>query len=302
MRVPVNETLSRYTKGMNGKISSWFNPAIAQWRNKNLISFRCECYPYWNNGRSALGFLNCDFSPADPPAHWLSLPGRRAWEEAQDGRWIIFDDHLLLAYSTSHSLRMALIGEDFQVENVWNFQPDGFEFTPYEKNWGFFEANGKMWTQYTPSPHVVALVDGVTIRKTFHQEHLFPFPGTPRGGASPFLHEGKFWHFFHSSVDYETGIPDPIWDIKRRYHVGVQVFDAEPPFKLLTATTTPIMSGWHEDEVKDMDGFGPNHACIFPGSVHRNDAGDGWLVAAGVNDRSCFLFEVPDALIAAKLG
>ena len=102
-----------------------------------------------------------------------------------------------------------------------------------------------------------------------------------RGGASPVLHNGEYYHFFHGAYDSVKG--------RRRYCTGVYTFRSEPPFDVLRFTPHPIDQAdleRHHDRSEEHT-FERQHdngcdVLFIGGSLYRDGM---WITANGVHDR-----------------
>lgn len=90
-----------------------------------------------------------------------------------------------------------------------------------------------------------------------------------RGGASPVLHNGMFYHWFHGSTVQDNG--------RRLYNCGVVCFAANPPFEILRYTPEPIdvADPSVEPKAEKSDVIFPCGAVVY---------GDCWAVSMGIND------------------
>ena len=94
------------------------------------------------------------------------------------------------------------------------------------------------------------------------------YGGMIRGGVSPVLHNGKWYHFFHGAL--------PTEDEKKIYSLGLTAFENKPPFWITRFTPKPIdMSG-------PAKGEGEKANVIFPGGAVFVDGH--WAIACGIND------------------
>lgn len=92
-----------------------------------------------------------------------------------------------------------------QVDEQWNvvrhFSPVYPDRRHGEKNWAWFWHDGALHCVYSVSPeHRVLRLDGETLREvaSHRWEPGWRF-GEMRGGASPVLHNGEWYHFFHGT-------------------------------------------------------------------------------------------------------
>lgn len=168
-------------------------------------------------------------------------------------------------------------GESWELLNHIQVKYGKNNLTGQEKNWVFFEHNGKLHAIYSCYPdHVVIQVDGVNVV----QEHRTKPPacsfGPMRGGTQPLAYKGQWLRFFHTLVKQKK--EDNWW----HYHVGALVMEPEPPFRILRVSQHPILSG-HEMFFPDWKFWKPN-VLIPYGAV---EAHEGWRVSVGVNDSAC---------------
>ena len=301
VRVPLHKTLEEFTGGQNGKITCWTNASGVRWNKRNLMAFRAECVPYWLNGRTGISEMTEDWGAPLPGGKLLTLPGRLGNCEAEDARLLIHQDELLMAYTTCSHMLMAWLNDDLEPWKVVKFKPSGFEFGSNEKNWAFISYDGDLYFIYTPRPYRVMKVYGEKVQDYFQQDWQSRYLdyGTPRGGATPVFHNGHIYHFFHSSHGYHSKIPE-VMDNTRRYHIGVHVIEARPPFRLLRESHTPIVSGEFEPGGPTWK-FPSERAVLFPGSAHRNELDNGWLIVCGVNDRHSYVLNVSDELVEESM-
>ena len=108
--------------------------------------------------------------------------------------------------------------------------PDYAQREVKEKNWGFFEIAGELYTVYSLCPFVVLRVDGSNVQFVSKHEWQSPWQsGVMRGGAAP-VRVGEEWYCFFHGVDPRD----------RRYTVGCLVFDGE--FRPKRCTRWPIIT------------------------------------------------------------
>lgn len=247
--------------GMN-KVASVFNPSAAP--NGCLVAYRAEASPPQTFSRICLRKSGVNI-PLDLGAEGLEDP-RLFRIGAQD----------YLVYGDGRRLYLAQL--DVDGIPIWHAPIEvDFSLRTIEKNWvPFVDVSGQAWLVYEIAPHTILRLtiddrEGEARASTAFERYVpstFPWSyGTPRGGAPPVLHEGVFWHFFHSHTEEEGG--------RRRYHIGVYTFAPEPPFDIRTIGTTPVATA-----PDNPDG---GWSVLFPGSAHRTE--DGWVLWCGVHDR-----------------
>lgn len=156
--------------------------------------------------------------------------------------------------------------------------------TGLEKNWVFFEHDGKLRVIYDHGT-VLTVEDNVVTE----QNHVMPARwnwGTIRGGSGPMKWGDRWIRFFHSRVDTE---PRPIvW----RYFVGAMVCD---PYEATQVSRKPILWGSEVDAVEVEERreiFHHKQNVVFPGGAIAVDGG--WLLSVGVNDCHNVLVKVTE--------
>jgi predicted GH43/DUF377 family glycosyl hydrolase len=243
-----------------------FNASIIESGDGYLYAFRTG----WSGSRIYVCRLTADFKPIPNAYRQLDLPtkGIRGHE---DPRFFRLNGVLHLWYiaygGRRTSVRFCRINEQtLAVED--EFFPQIPNRNPWEKNHAYFDHQGIAHAVYSIRPHKILRIEGN--QASFAAET--PFKGSwsgghLRGGASPVLHNGEWYHFFHGK-----------WEHSRfRYSMGCYTFSPEPPFQILRYTPHPI-------DVADTDRKHDNYCdVIFPGgAVYRNGQ---WIIAHGVHDR-----------------
>jgi predicted GH43/DUF377 family glycosyl hydrolase len=155
-----------------------------------------------------------------------------------------------------------------------------------EKNWVFFECDGKLHCFYQGQPkHIVLELDGDNVVN----EYVQPAPswswGQVRGGASPVRVGDVFIHVFHSSLPTEIA-PHYV-----RYYAATYTFSAKPPFSPVKISSRPLLTGseldGHRVDPRYVNGWKPY--VVFPcGLVNTENK---WLISIGVNDWACAVVE-----------
>lgn len=233
---------------------------------------------YWyafRNGWAGSNIYICELDENFKPTEkWAKLDlgkkGSRVGRE--DPRLFRLNGKLHLSYTGYEGRRtnvlFARIDEKtLKVEDVFFPQIPGR--AKWEKNFAFFDYQGIAHAVYSINPHKILRIEGNSAEWAYET----PFNGTwsggyMRGGASPVLHNGEWYHFFHGAT-YVNG--------KRRYNTGVYTFRTEPPFDILRYTPDPI------DEA-DIQQEHTNYChVLFCGGVLYRDGQ--WITANGIHDR-----------------
>lgn len=268
-----------------------FNPTILQHRGRLLFCYRHERQSWQGHSAAAsIALAELDRWTLRPSRHLPVVLSDRAHRE--DPRLFHWRGRPCISYCCQ--CRQHVIELDAETLEVLadRIAPAPFPTQP-EKNWGFFEVDGELHCVYRWSPLIIFRLDRATLRprEIVADAAVLPWAwGEIRGGTPPVPHNGELWSFFHSSMVRRA---DPFhgW---ARYFAGVAVMSARVPFRLLRVSAAPVLAADDEPTA----GEGPTRsAVVFPGGAIRR--GDGWLVAAGWNDRECRLLGVSDAEIEA---
>lgn len=153
-----------------------------------------------------------------------------------------------------------------------------------EKNWTFFEHNGKLMFVYQMEPHTVVEMDldGNILKeyKThFDAKSKWNF-GEIRLGSNPIYKDGHYHSFFHSHLPLKEGKL-----ATKLYFMGYYKFKAEPPFEIVEIVEKPIL--WGNNILPKRNPLVPY--CVFPcGAVLKEDV---FHIGLGINDEDCAILE-----------
>lgn len=251
-----------------------------------LFSFRNG----WIGSRLYLCRLTPDFKPI--PKAWakLELPTRGIVGH-EDGRLFRLNGKLHIVYvaygGRRTHVKFARIDEEtLKVED--QFFPQLAGRASWEKNHSYYDYQGIAHAIYDTSPnHRILRIEG----NQATWAHSTPFTGSYsggliRGGASPVMVDGHWWHFFHGVTTQANG--------RRRYNTGVIVFKPEPPFEIVSYTPDPI------DEADIERKHDCWCDCLFICGVVYKDGR--FITANGVHDRRCEIRFYDKAEIVQQLS
>ena len=248
-----------------------FNPSIIESGDGYIFAFRNG----WRGSRIFLCRLTKDFQPAGEVAK-LQLPTSGVIGH-EDPRLFRLNGKLHIVYvaytgKRTH-VKFSRINEDrLTVED--NFFPQIDKRASWEKNHSYFDYQGIAHAVYDSTPnHRILKIEGSRTEWAYSSPFQHSWSGGYiRGGCSPVLVGGKWYHWFHGATTQKNG--------RRLYNMGLIVFRAEPPFEILAYTPSPIDVA--DPSVTPKDQWAD---VIFPcGAVL---AGDRWAIAMGVADRWC---------------
>ena len=279
-RPPIRIDEKTYWPELGGKR---FNSSIIEHRMPAQPGGMASEYVYayrskWGDADVSIARLDKDFQPipGELPVQ-LDLNHAQAETGREDPRlfrhkgklhlWYIGWNGRQSKWNQANVCFARLNGQTLQVED--KFCPEVPNRQPWEKNHSYFELAGELYAIYSIVPHRVLKIlcnqvtNEWTTRTTSKWQH-----GHLRGGASPVMHNGEFYHFFHGMYD-STPIS------QRLYSVGVATFEPRPPFRITRMTHQPI-------DVATKTPFRGGASVIFPCGAMLVDGN--WVVSMGVHD------------------
>lgn len=275
-----------------------YNPSICRWLNRTFLAYR-----HHENSRthSHLYMAELDglfnvISDSEIAIVGNSIEDPRIFVYKNE-LWISFVD-AKIAQTMDKSLAIVRYGK-LQEGKPWRlteeYQPKHGknEWNGIEKNWVFFEHEKSLLAIYQSQPSQIILSVNKEDCSQGSVESKSPFwpYGPIKGGTAPMPYKGKLLRFFHSSLDNEQGQ----WP--RRYYVGAMVMSPKPPFEVLTISSQPVFRGSEIGDLTPIEQSSCLHFkgnVVFPGGA-ISDGGNGWLLAAGINDCSVGLFKVKES-------
>ena len=260
-----------------------FNSSIIESGTGYIYAFRNG----WRGSNIYAARMNHYFEPTGEWAK-LELTNKGARVGREDCRLFRLNGKLHVSYTgytgRNTNVLFARINEDtLKVEDV--FFPQIVGRQSWEKNIVMFDYKGIAHGIYSTNPHKILRIEGNKTEWAYET----PFTGSwagghMRGGASPVMHAGLWYHFFHGSTQYQG---------RRVYNMGLVTFKPEPPFEIVSYTPEPI-------DVADTNVAHDNYChVIFPGgAVYKNGR---WIIAHGIHDRWSELRFYDSAWIESQL-
>ncbi len=218
-------------------------------------------------------------------------------EQHEDARIISYQDKLILSTSNYYQYETDFFHEKLLIlnhkfEHLYSLHPVYGKNGNYvknntgdEKNWTFFEHNGKLMFVYHMNPHTVVEMDLngniITEYKThFDIKSKWKF-GEARLSTNPIYKNGYYHSFFHSHILLREG-----HFITKMYFMGYYKFKAEPPFEIVEITEEPILWG---NNVRPRKKANLVPFCVFPcGAILK---GNTFHISIGINDEECAILE-----------
>lgn len=283
-----------------GKAEAWFNGSVTHHDGKNRLLYRVEGQPWFRLARIGSVILDTNFQPIPDTNRLLPLKSKREKWFAEDPRWIHFGTTVIMSYTDSSEMALANFKDDGSIAESWYLErPHKNNPQVPEKNWAFFEHEGELYAVYKIVPHSIIKITGNKASWFTSTDRHIPANrpwwnyGQARGGASPVKHNKVFYHFFHSHTISTLNRWGPV----RQYHVGLYVFNAEPPFEVIGYVPTPLFSANLDEEVtKDRP---CQHRVVFPCGALRTSRG--WWISYGWNDYRLRMRYIDDEEIEERI-
>ena len=261
-----------------------FNGSVMDWHGKRLMAYRCHakgeklCSIHLANLRVENEGILEGCRVKVPKIHENgNLEDPRLFK-AQGSLWVAWTEAHYSGNNWFCIQRYGKLNSDFDVEEA--FTPDFGQnnYKAKEKNWQFFDYNGKIHAIYSHRPQVVIELQGETVVNSYTTYGVSWHHGQASGGTPPIaFNEESLLTLFHAYV--------PNSDNHRIYNVGALLINRHPPFEITHCSSEPIIHGSDKEPFPTAETWNP--ICIFPGGVVR-DGGD-WIVSTGVNDCRIYL-------------
>lgn len=235
----------------------------------------------FRSGWTSSGVRLCRLSDQHRPTGVMypaSTMHARSQRGSEDPRLFRFRDRWHFAYTGYEadqffsSVLVAEIDAWPNVSKVW--APRYSQRKHAEKNWGFFDHHGRLHAVYRigPGEHQVLRFEGDEVFTVYSTQWTPAWDwGEMRGGASPQLHNGEWYSFFHGFRRHGGVIV---------YSAGLYTFEARPPFRPLRRIKAPLVIGGfsHVDDGWRKHIYYPCGAAIKAGK---------WHISAGEHDNRC---------------
>lgn len=259
-----------------------YNPSIIDFNGERLMAFRY--HPDSTLWRTQLAMMDSKgaITKIEPPVGFEDY-------SLEDSRAFTFKGKLMISYTVGrtvaidgHNMHRCVIqygelvntGQHWEIKHAKQIKYGKNDFTAMEKNWSFWEHDGRLYCAYQRAPEQIILeIEGDKVVK----EHRTKTPtcsfGTPRGGTSPILYQDGLIQFFHSQL------------INRKsawwwsYYVGALIMEPHPPFQVIKISKHPVLIG-NEQYFPNWKFWKPR-ICIPYGAIK---SGDNFEVSIGVND------------------
>lgn len=276
----------------------YFNCGLVDYQGSHwLVTRRCKRGYMKNPHNSIVLWKLKDNAPV--ARHEVKFPTVFAKEEHEDSRAINRNGTIILQYCN------FIQGKTFAHQCITGLDKNLNAIRPlhivygkngknlksnkgHEKNWIWFEHEGRLHFVYSAIPHEVCRTENGKVTQVYTSDfkNASWSYGEIRGGTPPVRIGDEYFTFFHSSIPWKNK--------KRRYLMGAYMFSATPPFPILRMTQKPMLVGSENDPRKD------THPCVvFPqGALIKNNE---WIVTMGINDCRCAYIRIPHGELLEKL-
>lgn len=265
-----------------GRDHGHYNCSLIRWQGKLLLASRKG----WSNSTIHLSGLTEDYLVEWTRKLDITVP-TAPMRGVEDPRLFVLRGELWLSfhgYPLAHAPRtsivLAKLTKDLSVGQV--IVPDYPERAAWEKNHVFFEHDAAMHCVYQTSPghHVLRFDDSyLAVSDSQYNTTGFVIPSvTLRGGASPVLHKGEWYHWIHTVQNPNGG---------HTYGLGLYTFAATPPFAVRRRVPFVMMTA---------DGHlpkQPKKSVLFPCGAIVEDGR--WRISMGLHDIASQVVEFGEA-------
>lgn len=212
-----------------------FNCSLLNYNGRRMFAYRHG----WGGARLVLSELDEHWNPIWQKQLYFPYHHLNVFQE--DPRLFVFKGQLHVAFTAVQvsPKTVARVGYASLVDrgkNNWYvdryYLPHYDKCNAWEKNWGFFEAEGKLWCVYDAARHTILEVDK-SVATLAYATNTTTIPGNfghIRGGAAPMLHQDKFYSFVHFRRE------------PKNYAGGLYTFEPTPPFKVIGHVTYPFLT------------------------------------------------------------
>lgn len=251
-------------------LDGYFNCGMTEWRGKRYLASRDG----WANAKVVLHHFD-DWRPTDPIM--LDIRHKEAMSGVEDPRLFVWNDRMHVActgYVHGHRTTqlVARLDEDLTVKKVWVPQYQGRQ--PWEKNWSFFADDKGLHCVYSIYPyHTVLTFNGNCLDCVLRAEFspgLLMRVSHLRGGAPPVMHNGEWYHWFHTVMTGRV----------TTYSLGLYTFSPVPPYRPLRMIHRQLLTAQELTKDRTMRVVYPCGAML---------EGDKWRITYGKNDCECWL-------------
>lgn len=294
-------------RGRTIKPTNYFNCSFIEYKGKIYFAYRMEAKPFCERMKIGLCLMDENYNPIPATNVLLDLYSELEIRysrskhvkfpkgfHVEDPRLFIYKDELYLSYTDGYIMGQAKINPDtLQAENSFYLDKPDPVNRQTEKNWTFFDYEGKLMCLYDASKQEIFEMNGEKHTKLYETKFDTNWKwGQMRGGTSPVKVGDNYLSFFHSATDIRT-IKGP----GRQYFMGAYMFEGKPPFKPIAISKEPLIAG---ERISDhIPRLSNRIFVVFPAGIIRKE--NGFNIAFGYNDFECRYVEISDELLKENL-
>lgn len=277
-----------------GQVFAWFNPSSVVHEGKRWMAYRTECKRWFLWSRINIVQIDYAMHPIPGTNRVLDLKTRFDGWGAEDPRLFVFNGGLFLSYGDGYRMMLAQLDDSGNIVRCGPVPADVVDLNPpqmhpREKNWGFFEYDGRLFCQQEVSPTITWEFDPKSWKVINKWESNWKWRSIfgPRfnGGSPPVFHDGYFWRWVHSHREEVMPSARVSWWSEKpvskanRYYPHLICFKPEPPFEPVAVSSKPVFFAPWEAETTITPTW---HSVAYVGSAERES--EGWRIFYGEND------------------
>lgn len=263
-----------------------FNCSLLIYQGRRLFAYRHR----WTGSRVGLCELDENWQPI-----WnclVKITGSRAGTAQEDPRLFVFQGQLHVAYTTfartlANGVNVGYSALQEKAPGVWEasevFLPHYPQRKDWEKNWSFFESDGRLWCIHDSLNHTILEIRGNEAEFAYSYSRTIPGNhGFIRGGPSPLLVGDRMLAFPH-------------FKRAKHYSMGFYTFNPHEPFEPRERCTYPVLQA--DPKLNTSIHFNRNIAFPCGSAV----VGSQLVISYGAYDRDCRLagYDLTEVLAAA---
>lgn len=265
-----------------------YNASMIPWNDGYLLAYRAS----WEDADIEIVTLDADYKETmqakplrlgtiqalagrEDPRLFLYRGKPHIWYTGWQGGYTDTPDQATVHYAEIDPVRWKVVSKHWP-KIPWKRN--------WEKNHAYFDRGGELYSVYSIYPHRVMRIRGDTVAEDW-TTHFTPTQnnyGHLRGGASPWMHKGEFYHFFHYMTEAHG---------YRLYSIGVYTFSTDPPFPVRRMSIQPIdVADVNRTKLIDV---------LFPAGAFPENGN--WVVTMGVHDEFSQVRYYPESYIEKSL-
>jgi hypothetical protein len=145
-----------------GQVLAWLNASSVVHKGKRWMVYRTECKRWFMWSQISLVQIDHAMHPIPDTNRILKLQTRFDGWGAEDPRIFVFADNMYVSYGDGYRMLLAQLDDDGNIVRCGPVPADVLDKNPpalhdREKNWGFFEHDGRLFCQPVGVPLALGL-------------------------------------------------------------------------------------------------------------------------------------------------